>query len=222
MPDSLIGRVDSVRRGEQSSHAQGRLLLVRHGESEFNSANLFTGWSDPPLTELGVSQATRVGERLAAASVAPHQVFSSGLQRAISSVGQILQALGIDPPVHPDLALNERDYGELTGLNKAEAQARFGGGQVRRWRRGYADAPPGGESLRDVIARALPFYLRRILPPLLRGETILVVSHGNTLRGLVMALQDVSPLDVQQLEIAVAEIIDFEVAPDATVSRTVV
>ena len=196
-----------------------RLILARHGESEFNAAGLFTGWSDPPLTERGWSQARGMGEALRTAGVTPDQVFSSGLQRALATARVMLEALNADAPIHPDLALNERDYGELTGLNKAETEARFGRTQVRRWRRGYADAPPGGESLRDVAARAVPFFLRRILPPLLRGETVLVVAHGNTLRALVMALEDVSPLDIQQVEIGVGEMIDYDVSADAVFTR---
>ena len=197
----------------------GRLLLVRHGQSTFNAANRFTGWSDPELTPKGEAEARSVAERLSRMGVSVDAAFSSCFQRTIRSLEIILQGLGSQAILHADDALNERSYGELTGLDKAQASARFGEEQVRRWRRSYADAPPGGESLRDTVARVTPYYLRAILPQALKGGSVLVVAHGNTLRALVMALEGVSPFEVQSLEIATGEIVDFAVAADATVSR---
>ena len=201
------------------SPAIGHLVLVRHGQSTFNAHNRFTGWSDPELTEQGEAEARSVAERLARMGVTVDTAFSSGFQRTIRSLQIILDALGSPVIPHADVALNERSYGELTGLDKEEAAARFGEEQVRHWRRSYADAPPGGESLRDTVARVAPYYLRAILPLALRGESVLVVAHGNTLRALVMALEGVSPFDVQSLEIATGEILDYAMAADATVTR---
>ena len=197
----------------------GRLVLVRHGESTFNAANRFTGWSDPELTPRGEAEARSVAERLRKMGVGVDAAFSSGFERTIRSLEIILEGLGSEAVPHADLALNERSYGELTGLDKHEAAARFGAEQVRHWRRSYADAPPGGESLRDTVARVAPYYLRAILPRALRGESVLVVAHGNTLRALVMALEGVSPFEVQSLEIATGEILDYAVAADATLRR---
>ena len=197
----------------------GQLILVRHGQSTFNAHNRFTGWSDPELTEPGEAEARLVADRLARMGVGVDAAFSSGFQRTIRSLQIILDALGSSVIPRADMALNERSYGELTGLNKDEAAARFGEDQVRRWRRSYADAPPGGESLRDTGARVVPYYLHAILPRALRGGSVLVVAHGNTLRALVMALEGVSPFAVQSLEIATGEILDYAVAADATVTR---
>ena len=197
----------------------GRLVLVRHGESTFNATNRFTGWSDPELTPRGEAQARAVAERLHKTGIGVDAAFSSALARTIRSLEIILEGLCCEAAPHAELALNERSYGELTGLNKHEAAARFGAEQVRHWRRSYAGAPPGGESLRDTVARVAPYYLRAILPQALRGQSVLVVAHGNTLRALVMALEGVSPFDVQSLEIATGEILDYAVAADATVRR---
>lgn len=197
----------------------GQLILVRHGQSTFNAHNRFTGWSDPELTEKGEAEARSVADRLARMGVRVDAAFSSGFQRTVRSLEIILGALGSSTIAHADMALNERSYGELTGLDKDEAGARFGAEQIQHWRRSYADAPPGGESLRDTVARVVPYYLRAILPRALRGETVLVVAHGNTLRALVMALDDISPFAVQGLEIATGEILDYSVAADATVTR---
>ena len=201
------------------TRAVGRLVLVRHGQSSFNAANRFTGWSDPELTPKGEAEATSVAERLSRMGVSVDAAFSSCFERTIRSLEIILQGLGSPAVPHADDALNERSYGELTGLDKAQASARFGEDQVRRWRRSYAEAPPGGESLRDTVARVAPYYLRAILPQAMRGGSVLVVAHGNTLRALVMALEGVSPLEVQSLEIATGEILDYAVATNATVRR---
>lgn len=197
----------------------GRLVLVRHGQSTFNAANRFTGWSDPELTPKGETEARSVAERLSRIGVSIDAAFSSCFGRTIRSLEIILQGLGSQAVPHADDALNERSYGELTGLDRAQACARFGEEQVRRWRRSYADAPPGGESLRDTVARVAPYYLRAILPQALRGGSVLVVAHGNTLRALVMVLEGVSPFEVQSLEITTGEILDFAIAADATVRR---
>lgn len=194
-----------------------RLILVRHGESEFNARNFFTGWADPPLTERGADQAHAVADQLAGLGVKVSSAFSSALQRARQTTEIILQRLpGTDAFVE-DLALNERDYGDLTGLDKAQAADRWGAGQVRRWRRSYGEAPPGGESLRDTAARTLPFYIRQILPAVMRGGPTLVVAHGNSLRALVMALEGLTPQAIADVELATGEIRLYDLAADTSI-----
>jgi 2,3-bisphosphoglycerate-dependent phosphoglycerate mutase len=180
-----------------------RLILVRHGESEANAANIFTGWSDVPLTARGRGEAAEVAARLSAAGVPVDRMFTSALRRAIESALIVRRELGREAIlVDENPALNERDYGALTGLNKAETGERYGAEQVARWRRSWADAPPDGESLRDTAARVLPYYLRSILPAVMRGQSCLVMAHGNSLRALCMALEGLTPAGVEQLEIA--------------------
>lgn len=196
-----------------------RLILVRHGQSEFNARNLFTGWADPPLTQQGMEEAQAVAERLARIGLTVEAAFSSALRRARQTTEIVLgRVKGVDTFIE-DAALNERDYGELTGLDKSEAAARWGAGQVRRWRRGYADAPPGGESLRDTAARALAFYVRQILPAVMRRGTGLVVAHGNSLRALVMALEGLTPETVPEVELATGEIRLYDLAADTSVAH---
>ena len=193
------------------------LILTRHGQSEFNARNLFTGWADPPLTAHGVEEAVDVAARLGSLGFRIDAAFCSGLVRSRASAEVILQRLAVDAPLVENPALNERDYGELTGLNKAEAAERWGAGQVRRWRRGYLDRPPGGESLRDTIARVLPFYVQQILPATMRDQAVLVVGHGNSLRALIYALENHTPESIAATELATGEIRLYELAADTTV-----
>jgi 2,3-bisphosphoglycerate-dependent phosphoglycerate mutase len=169
---------------------QSTLVLVRHGQSEWNLKNLFTGWKDPALTELGVKEAHEAGKNLKAGGFKFDLAFTSNLSRAQRTLDIILSELGqTDIPVTRDIALNERDYGDLSGLNKDEARANWGEEQVHIWRRSYDIAPPGGESLRDTLARTLPYYVRVILPELLSGKNVIVTAHGNSLRALIMVLE---------------------------------
>ncbi len=200
-------------------HVVGRLILVRHGQSDFNAENRFTGWRDPGLTALGEAEARAVAERLREAGVIIDVVFTSAFQRTILSAQVILAALDQAAAIQASTALNERDYGELTGLNKAEAVARWGADQVREWRRSYVIPPPGGESLRDTVARAAPFYMREILPAVLDGSSVLVVAHGNTLRAMVSALEGLAPGEVESLEIATGELLTYDVTADARLRR---
>ena len=200
-------------------HVVGRLILVRHGQSEFNAESRFTGWRDPGLTALGEAEARAVAEHLREAGVIVDVVFASAFQPTIRSAQIILAALGQPAGIQAAAALNERDYGELTGLNKAEAVARWRAAQVREWRRSYVIPPPGGESLRDTVARATPFYLREILPVVLDGSSALVVAHGNTLRALVSALEGLTPTEVESLEIATGELLTYDVTADARLRR---
>lgn len=178
----------------------GILILVRHGQSQWNLENRFTGWTDVPLTDQGRAEARAAGQALR--GVRFDRAFTSALSRAQETLRIILGVIGQpDLPVETDPALNERHYGDLQGLNKAETAERLGKEIVHRWRRSYDSAPPGGESLKDTQARVLPYYRARIAPLLLAGQTVLVVAHANSLRALVMDLDGIAPSDVPDLTI---------------------
>lgn len=203
-----------------SQSSQRLLILARHGESETNAANVFTGWFDAPLTRRGEEEARSLAHLVAHEGIAPGAVFTSALSRAISTAEIVLRELRRNNiQIISSAALDERDYGELTGLNKAEAAERFGGEQIRRWRRSWAEAPPRGESLRDTAARVLPYYLHEIQPAVMRGEDVLVIAHGNSLRALSMALEGLTPEDVEQLEFSTGGCRLYELAADTTVCR---
>lgn len=194
------------------------LVLVRHGQSEWNLKNLFTGWRDPGLTEQGVAEAKRAGTLLKAEGLAFDIAFTSALTRAQNTCQLVLDEMGLGGlKTIRDQALNERDYGDLAGLNKDDARAKWGEEQVHQWRRSYDVPPPGGESLRDTVARTLPFYIQEILPCVLRGETTLVAAHGNSLRALVMVLERLSPEGIMKRELATGAPILYRLAADSTV-----
>lgn len=195
------------------------LVLARHGQSDWNLKNLFTGWKDPDLTELGVSEAKAAGERLKAKGLAFDRCYTSELSRAQRTAGLILDELGqADLPTVRDIALNERDYGELSGLNKDDARARWGEEQVHVWRRSYDIPPPGGESLKDTAARVLPYYIREILPAVMRGERVLVAAHGNSLRALIMVLDGLNTDTIAGLELATGVPLVYRLNADTTVA----
>jgi 2,3-bisphosphoglycerate-dependent phosphoglycerate mutase len=196
------------------------LVLVRHGESEWNKKNLFTGWRDVGLTEKGIAEARAAGRRLKAQGFTFTVAFTSALVRAQHSLDLMLEELGQTKiPVLKDQALNERDYGELSGLNKDAAREKWGAEQVHTWRRSYDVAPPGGESLRDTAARVLPFYIQDILPRVLRGDTVIVSAHGNSLRALVMVLERLSPQQIVAREIATGVPLIYRLNADSTVAE---
>lgn len=178
------------------------LVLLRHGQSEWNLQNLFTGWKDPGLTPRGYDEAKSAGEALRRKGLKFDRAFVSDLTRAQETLKTALEALG-QPDLEPivNKALRERDYGDLAGLNKDEAREKWGEEQVKIWRRSYDTPPPGGESLRDTVARALPYYNQAILPCVLRGETVLVAAHGNSLRALVMVLDGLNAKTIPTVEI---------------------
>ena len=156
------------------------LVLLRHGQSEWNLKNLFTGWEDPGLTEVGVKEARAAGQRLKAKGIAFDKVFTSALSRAQHTTDLVLEELGqADLPQVRDWRVNERDYGDLSGLNKADAAKKWGDEQVMIWRRSYDTPPPGGESLRDTLARVLPYYCQDILPCVLRDERTVVERRSH-------------------------------------------
>ncbi|AWN48826.1 2,3-bisphosphoglycerate-dependent phosphoglycerate mutase [Methylobacterium terrae] len=195
------------------------LVLARHGQSEWNLKNLFTGWKDPGLTELGVEEARAAGRRLKAKGVQFDVAFTSDLTRAQRTCALILEELGQSGlPTHADAALNERDYGDLSGLNKDDARAKWGEEQVHVWRRSYDVPPPGGESLKDTVARVLPYTMREILPRVMRGERVLVAAHGNSLRALVMVLDGLTTETIPGLELHTGVPLVYRLKDDTTVA----
>ncbi len=194
------------------------LVLVRHGQSEWNLKNLFTGWKDPDLTEQGIREAKAAGQRLKALGLAFDTGYTSALTRAQNTMDLMLAELGQTTlPVARDQALNERDYGDLCGLNKDDARKKWGDEQVHLWRRSYDVPPPGGESLKDTVARVLPYYNQEILPAVLRGERTLVAAHGNSLRALVMVLDRLTPQTIPSMELATGVPLVYRLKPDSTV-----
>ena len=196
----------------------GTLVLVRHGQSEWNLKNLFTGWRDVDLTELGREEAKAGAEKLKARGTKFDIAFTSALIRAQKTNDIILDTLGqAGLKTIRDQALNERDYGDLSGLNKDDARAKWGEEQVHIWRRSYDVQPPGGESLKDTGARVWPYYLHVMQPHVLRGETVLVSAHGNSLRALIMALEGKSGEEIVKLELATGVPIVYALNADSTV-----
>ncbi|MDX2167644.1 MAG: 2,3-bisphosphoglycerate-dependent phosphoglycerate mutase [Deltaproteobacteria bacterium] len=192
------------------------LVLVRHGESQWNLENRFTGWVDVPLTETGRREAARAGALLRGTHF--DVAFSSVLQRANQTLDIILDGIGQrDLPVIKDQALNERHYGDLQGLNKAETAKKYGEEQVHIWRRSYDVPPPNGESLKDTAARTLPYYDRVIAPRLTAGDNVLVVAHGNSLRSIVMQLDQLSKEQVLELNIPTGVPIVYDLAADLSI-----
>ena len=169
------------------------LVLVRHGQSEWNLKNLFTGWKDVDLTEQGVAEARAAGRKLKAQGLSFDIAYTSALKRAQRTLDLMLEEMGQKIPIIRDQALNERDYGDLVGMNKDDARKKWGEEQVHVWRRSYDVPPPGGESLKDTLARTLPYYVQEILPCVLSGQRTLVAAHGNSLRALIMVLEKLSP-----------------------------
>ncbi|ANL32336.1 2,3-bisphosphoglycerate-dependent phosphoglycerate mutase [Rhizobium phaseoli] len=197
----------------------GTLVLVRHGQSDWNLKNLFTGWKDPDLTELGIQEAKAGGAALAEYGIKFDVAYTSALVRAQHTLKLILDKVGQpDLPTIRDQALNERDYGDLSGLNKDDARAKWGEEQVHIWRRSYDVPPPGGESLRDTGARVWPYYLTEILPRVLRGEKVLVAAHGNSLRSLVMVLDKLTKEGVLALNLATGVPMVYKLKADSTVA----
>jgi 2,3-bisphosphoglycerate-dependent phosphoglycerate mutase len=195
------------------------LVLVRHGQSDWNLKNLFTGWRDVDLTEKGVAEAREAGRKLKAQGIKFDVAFTSVLKRAQRTLDLMLTELGQTTiPVFKDQALNERDHCDLVGLNKDDARKKWGEEQVHIWRRSYDVAPPGGESLRDTAARVLPYYIREILPRVLRGDRVLVSAHGNSLRALVMVLDKHTPETITKLNLETGIPMIYRLNADSTVA----
>lgn len=184
----------------------GTLILVRHGESEWNLKNLFTGWRNPDLTEKGIGEARATGKALKVKGIVPDLYYTSALRRAQHTLDLMLEEMDIlNVTITRNIALNERDYGDLSGLNKDDARKKWGEEQVLVWRRSFDVPPPGGESLKDTAARTLPYYEAEILPRLMAGKTILIAAHGNSLRALVMAIEGLTPEQILKREIGTGQ-----------------
>jgi 2,3-bisphosphoglycerate-dependent phosphoglycerate mutase len=198
------------------------MVLVRHGQSEWNLKNLFTGWRDVGLSEQGVAEAREAGRRVKARGLKFNVGFTSALTRAQRTLDLILEESGqTGLPITRDQALNERDYGDLSGLNKDDARAKWGEEQVHIWRRSYSIAPPGGESLRDTGARVWPYYIHNIQPHVMRGGGVLIAAHGNSLRALIMALDGLTADEVVKLELATGLPILYRLNADTSVAEKV-
>lgn len=202
---------------------QRLLVLSRHGQSEWNLKNLFTGWKDPGLTPLGIEEARAGGRRLKALGIRFDVAYTSALGRAQHTCALMLEEIGQpDLTTIKDWHLNERDYGDLSGLNKAETAAKYGDEQVHIWRRSYDVAPPGGESLKDTVARVLPYYVTEILPRVMRGERVFIAAHGNSLRALMMVLDRLDSKTIPGVELATGVPLVYELGADtAVVSKKV-
>ena len=196
------------------------LVLVRHGESEWNKSNLFTGWKDPDLSPKGVAEARTAGRLLKAEGYRFDVAFTSALLRAQHTLTLMLEELGqTGLPIHEDQALNERDYGDLAGLNKDEARKKWGEEQVHIWRRSYATAPPGGESLEETAERVLPYYEAAIWPMVAAGRNVLVSAHGNSLRALIMRLEGLTGEEIVRRELATGVPIVCRLRADGTAAE---
>ena len=197
-----------------------KLILIRHGQSLWNFENRFTGWVDVPLTEKGEQEAREAGGKIKGVSI--DIAYTSALIRAQDTLTIVMQVAGIDVPIIRDQALNERDYGDLCGLNKAETAEKFGAEQVHIWRRSYDVSPPGGESLQDTRARTLPFFERAILGDIKQGKDVLVVAHGNSNRAIIMALENLTPEQVLKTGVGTGVPYLYDLEQDGSVkSKTV-
>ena len=200
----------------------GTLILVRHGQSEWNLKNLFTGWKNPELTEQGIAEARRAAQTIRTANLEPNVFFTSALKRAQHTLDLILDELAItEVTITRSKALNERDYGDLAGLNKDDAREKWGEEQVLIWRRSYDVPPPGGESLKDTAARTLPYYEDVILPFVKEGETVLVAAHGNSLRSMVMVIEKMTPEQILKRELATGEPVVYRITKSGKLKEKV-
>lgn len=196
------------------------LVLVRHGQSEWNKKNLFTGWKDVGLTPEGETEAQKAGELLREEGLSFDLAFTSKLMRAQNTLEFILKELGQqDLETFEHEALNERDYGDLVGLNKDDARERWGDDQVHIWRRSFDIPPPGGESLKDTAERVLPYFNAEILPQVLAGKNVIVSAHGNSLRALVMQLDKLSPETITSLNLATGAPMIYRLNADGSVAE---
>lgn len=197
-----------------------RLILVRHGQSEWNLKNLFTGWKNPGLTEKGIEEAIEAGKLLKSRGYEIEVCYTSALTRAQRTLDLMLENMDIvNMTIIRNQALNERDYGDLAGLNKDDAREKWGEEQVHIWRRSFDVPPPGGESLKDTADRVLPYYEAEIAPRVADGGTILVAAHGNSLRALVMKLENLSPEEILKREIATGKPIIYDFDADGSVTN---
>jgi 2,3-bisphosphoglycerate-dependent phosphoglycerate mutase len=199
------------------------LVLVRHGQSEWNAKNLFTGWKDVDLTRQGIDEARRAGEALKKAAHRFDIAYTSELIRAQKTLSLILEELGqSDLETVRNIALNERDYGDLVGLNKDDAREKWGEEQVHIWRRSYDTPPPGGESLKDTAERTLPYFEAVIMPDVLAGKNVIVAAHGNSLRAIIMKLDNLSRDEITQLNLATGVPVIYRFNEDGSVAEKMI
>jgi 2,3-bisphosphoglycerate-dependent phosphoglycerate mutase len=199
----------------------GVLVLVRHGQSQWNLENRFTGWVDVPITEKGAAEAKRAGGELK--GVKFDKAFTSELIRAQQTLEIILAESGQPGvPVVKDKALNERHYGDLQGLDKAETAKKYGDAQVHIWRRSFDIRPPGGESLKDTLDRSVPYFKKEILPLVTAGKTVLVAAHGNSLRAILMDLERLTPEQIMAVNIDTCRPITYELDSSGRVLKKLV
>ena len=197
-----------------------KLILIRHGQSEWNELNLFTGWKNPGLTKKGEKEATDAGKLLREKGIIFDIAFTSALKRAQDTLTIILKEIDqTSLKIIKDQSLNERDYGDLSGLNKDEARKKWGEDKVHQWRRSFDIPPPGGESLRNTADRVLPYYERNIVPKINEGLNILITAHGNSLRSLVMHLDNISSEDIVKLEIGTGVPLIYETESSENIKR---
>jgi 2,3-bisphosphoglycerate-dependent phosphoglycerate mutase len=207
----------SIRKLKMKSR---NLILVRHGQSEWNAKNLFTGWKDPGLTDQGVSEAKNAGKLILEQKIEFDVMYTSMLSRAEKTGNIILGILNHkEIPIIKNEALNERHYGSLAGLNKDDARKKWGDEQVHIWRRSFDMPPPDGESLKDTAERVLPYFETEIMPKVISGSSILIAAHGNSLRALIMKLDSISPEDIVKLEIPTGAPIQYEFTPNGIVDK---
>lgn len=195
----------------------GTLILVRHGQSEWNVANKFTGWTDVNLTEAGSKDARSSGNHLKEFAV--DMAFTSRLKRAQLTLAGVLESMGQNPPIEKDSALNERHYGDLQGLDKGETAAKYGEDQVKVWRRSYDTPPPGGESMADCERRTMPFFMQYVWPHVLAGKTVLVAAHGNSLRPIRKFLEKLTKDEAATIETEFCAPYIYWVESDGTVAK---
>jgi 2,3-bisphosphoglycerate-dependent phosphoglycerate mutase len=200
----------------------GKLVLVRHGQSAWNLENRFTGWVDVPLSQQGMEEACQAGERVKSLGLNLTVAHTSRLMRAQLTLEAILKLCNWQVPVWIDSALNERHYGDLQGMNKDEARARFGEEQVHVWRRSFDVPPPNGECLADCAKRTLPYFKSYVLPRLMAGEDVLIVAHGNSLRSIVMFLEGMTPDQILQFEMATGVPHVYEISSEGQVSSRLI
>ncbi|HRH93430.1 MAG TPA: 2,3-bisphosphoglycerate-dependent phosphoglycerate mutase [Candidatus Peribacteria bacterium] len=197
------------------------LVLIRHGQSLWNLENRFTGWTDVPLTDRGAADAALTGKALKDFTF--DIAFTSRLKRANDTLATVLKAMGAkDVPTEFDSALNERHYGDLQGLNKAETAAKYGQDQVKLWRRSYDTRPPNGESMADCERRTLPFFLQYVLPLVHAGKNVIIAAHGNSLRPIMKYLENLSPEDASGMEIGLVSPYVYTFEGDTMVSKKTV
>jgi 2,3-bisphosphoglycerate-dependent phosphoglycerate mutase len=194
------------------------LILVRHGQSEWNAKNLFTGWKDPGLTDEGMKEALVAGSTIKSEDILFDEMFTSKLVRAQITGKIILEAINqSDIPINQNIALNERNYGSLAGLNKDDARKKWGEEQVHIWRRSFDIPPPDGESLKNTAERVLPYFNKEILPKVINGSNVLIAAHGNSLRSLIMQLDNISEVDIVNLEIPTGAPIKYVFNEDGSI-----